>query len=87
MEERIAARIAELERAEKETETRLIIIRNLIIELHNLIAPAAPVMSGDSLDERDESMIPLRDERDMLMSRLGEAHQTIDIAEEHANGL
>ena len=30
---------------------------------------------------------PIRDERDMLMSRLGEAHQTLDVMEGNGNGI
>jgi hypothetical protein len=50
MEKKIAARVAELRQAERDAETRLVVIRNLIVELETLIAPA-PIYSGDALDE------------------------------------
>ena len=48
MEEKIKARIAELEKAERETELQLMAIRTVQAELRALLA--APVITGDPLD-------------------------------------
>lgn len=54
MEERLQARIAELETAERQTETHLIAIRAVLTELRALLHPA-PIMSGDPLGEEPPS--------------------------------
>lgn len=50
MEERIHARIIELEEAERQTVVQLTAIRTVIAELKALATPA-PVLSGDPLGE------------------------------------
>lgn len=55
METKIAARIVELEQAEKDAELRLMAIRTVLGELRALLAPDAPMMTGDGLsDEQGE---------------------------------
>lgn len=49
MEERIAARIAELEQAEQELRTQLGAVMTVIAELRQLLAPKAPVVTGAPL--------------------------------------
>ena len=51
MEERITARIAELEQAERDTELQLIVIRTVLAEMRALLTPAAPIMTGDGLPD------------------------------------
>jgi hypothetical protein len=51
MEERIQARITELEQAERKTEMELIAIRTVLTELRKLLSPDAPEVSGDPLGE------------------------------------
>lgn len=57
MEERIRERIATLEEAERDATARLTIIMNLLSELRGLLAGAhdGPILSGDPLDEREET--------------------------------
>lgn len=52
MEDRIKARIAELEQAERKTEMELIAIRTVLGELRKLLASESPEMSGDPLGEQ-----------------------------------
>ena len=61
----------ELERAMQLLDRQLCAMRGGLAELDALL-------SADP---------PIRDERDMLMSRLGEAHQTLDVMEGNGNGI
>lgn len=47
MEDRITARLAELEEAAKQRETELLVIRNIIAELRNLLDPRPIVTEGE----------------------------------------
>jgi hypothetical protein len=49
MDERIKARIQELQQAERKAEIELVALRNMIAELERLLTPGAPTRSGDSL--------------------------------------
>lgn len=52
MEENARRRLEELRQAERESETRLIVLRTVIAELEALLAPA-PVISGDKIGEQE----------------------------------
>lgn len=49
MEERMRARLEELRTAEREAELRLVVLRNLIVELEHLLTP--PTTTGAPLGE------------------------------------
>lgn len=51
MEEKIHARIAELEAIEREIEPQLRVVRTLLSELRMLIAPDEPIVTGAPLGE------------------------------------
>jgi hypothetical protein len=48
VEERIHARIAELEQAERDTVMQLTVVRNLLAELRALVAPEPVVTEGEA---------------------------------------